>query len=87
MTVTRRLKKFRLGCKNLDDQATSGRPKSVDPKSVPQASPVSSNRRVSGEFSISQSGVLHDLMAKAFWATELYSMQQKYCKTFDSAWY
>ena len=28
--VTRWLKKFSLGCKNLNDQARSGRPKTVD---------------------------------------------------------
>ena len=33
-TVTRWLKKFRSGCKNLDDQAISGRPKLVDSEAI-----------------------------------------------------
>ena len=66
-TVTRWFKKFRSGCKNLDDQARSGRPKTVDSEAVFQAieaNPKSSTRKVSGELGISQSSVvrrLHDL--------------------------
>ena len=66
-TVSRCFKKFRSGCKNLDDQVKSRRPKNVYSKTVLQAvatNPVSSTQRVSGELSISQSSVvrhLHDL--------------------------
>ena len=34
-TVTRWLKKFCLGCKNLDNQAVLGWPKAIDSKAVP----------------------------------------------------
>ena len=54
-------KKFYSGCKNLDDQASSGKPKTMDSKAMLQ---LSSTQRVSGELSISQSSIvshLHDL--------------------------
>ena len=54
--VSRWFKKIFSGCKNLDDQAQSGRPKSVDSESVPQAievNPASSTERVSDEVGIS----------------------------------
>ena len=46
---------FLKGCKNVDDQARSGRPKIVDSEAVLQAIEASSTRRVSGEIDISQS--------------------------------
>ena len=58
-TVTRWLKKFRLGCKNLDAQIS--RPKTVNSVAVLQAlkaNPMSSTQRVSLEFGISQSSVV-----------------------------
>ena len=61
-TVTRWLKNFCLGCKNLDDQARTGRLKIVDSEVVLQAietNPTGSIQRVSGELSISQSRVVH----------------------------
>ena len=36
-TVTRWFKKFCLGCKNLDDQTRSSRPKAMDSKAIFQA--------------------------------------------------
>ena len=65
--VTRWLKKFLLCCKDTDDQARSGRPKSVDSDAIlkaVEANPVSVIWRVSGEISIVQFDVvrqLHDL--------------------------
>ena len=50
--VNKWFKKFRLCCKNVDDQARSGRLKRVDAEAMFQAveaNPVSSIRRVSGE--------------------------------------
>ena len=54
-------KKFYPNCKNLNYQARLGKPKMVDSKPVFQAMEanlVSSTWRVSGELSISQSGVV-----------------------------
>ena len=51
-TVTRWLKKFRSGCKNLYDLTRPGRPKTENSEPVLQAieaNPMSSSRRVSGE--------------------------------------
>ena len=68
--VTKESKKFPSGCKNHDDQARYGRPKSVDSGAVLQtleANLASCNRRVSGEFGISESCLvlhLHDLGKK-----------------------
>ena len=62
-TVTRRFKKFCSGCKKFDDQARSGRSRTMDSDTI-EANVESSNQRVSGEISISQSSVichLHDL--------------------------
>ena len=55
-TLTRWFKKFCFGCKNLDDQARFGKPKTMDSEVVSQttaANPVSSTWRVSGELGIS----------------------------------
>ena len=63
-TVIRWFKKFCSCCKNLDDQAMSVRPKAMDSEAVLkaiEANLASSAWRVSGEFSISQSSVLHHL--------------------------
>ena len=51
ITGIRWFKKFRLGCKNLNDLEKSSRPKSVDSEvfsSVIEANPTSSSRRTSG---------------------------------------
>ena len=56
--VTRWFMEFHLGCKNLDDQAKSGRPETINSKAVFQATeanPVSSIQWVSGKLSISLS--------------------------------
>ena len=62
-TMTSWLKKFRSGCKKLDDLARLGRPKTEDSEAVLQvveANPVRSDGRVSGEISSSlSSGVRH----------------------------
>ena len=58
--------KFHSGCKNADDQARKGWPKTVDSEAVLQtikANPVSSIWRILGKLGISQSRVvchLHD---------------------------
>ena len=49
--VNKWIKKFRSGCKNLHNQARSGRPKTVDSEAVLQGietNPASSTWRVSG---------------------------------------
>ena len=63
-TVTKWSKKFHSSCMYLDNQARSGRPKTVDSKVLLQANevnPASSILRVSGELSISQSRVVYYL--------------------------
>ena len=66
--ITRWFKKFRSGCKNLDDQARSGRSKTVDSEAVLQtieANPVSNTRRGSDELGILQhSGIRHRLIPR-----------------------
>ena len=61
--VTKWFKKFRSGCKNLDDQAMSGRTKTVAFEAVlsSQRKSVSGTERVSGELGISQSSVVRQL--------------------------
>ena len=57
-------KKFCSGCNNLDDQAMSGRPKTADSGAAFQAleaNPMSSTRRVSGEFDISLFSVVRPI--------------------------
>ena len=69
-TVTRWLKKFYLCSKNIDDQARSGRLKTVHSEAMFQAieaNSMSNIRRISCDFSISQSTVvchLHNLKLK-----------------------
>ena len=61
-TVTRSLKKFRSGYRNLDDKARLDKPKTMDSEAVLQViepNPVSSTRRVSGELCISLFSVVH----------------------------
>ena len=66
-TVTRWVKKFCLGCKNLDNQPRPGKPKSVYSEGILQtieANLVSNIQRPSGKLSMSQFSVvshLHDL--------------------------
>ena len=60
-TITCRLKKFCSGCKNLDNQARLGRPKTIDSELVLQAketNQASSTCRVSGKLGILQSSVV-----------------------------
>ena len=61
---SRWLKKFRTGCKNLDDQVRSGMPKIVDSEVLPkttEANRASSSWRVSGELGILQFSIIHHL--------------------------
>ena len=50
-TIIRWFKKFYLGCKNLDNQASSSKPITKDSKALQtiDANPVSSSQRVSGD--------------------------------------
>ena len=60
--VTRLYKKFHPGYLNFDDQARLGKPKIIDCKamlSAVEVNPVISTQRVSGEFGILQSSVVH----------------------------
>ena len=68
-TVTKRPKKFRSGCKNLDEQARSGRSKKwiLRPFRAIETNEASSTRKISGELSISQFSMvrhLHELGQK-----------------------
>ena len=71
--VTRGFKKFHSGCKNLENQAELGRPKTMDSKSVLEAiekTLVNSTLRLSGELGITQSSVIchiHD-QGKSIWS-------------------
>ena len=63
-TVSRWFKKFHSGCKNINDQAKSGRLRSMDSGAMfltIEANPVSSIRAVSGKLSISQSSAVHHI--------------------------
>ena len=80
--VTRKFKKFYLGCKTFDDQARSGRPKTVDY----EANPANSTRRLSGEFSISQTSAVSHLhkLNKNIQSCQVYLILTKFCRIFDS---
>ena len=53
--LTRWILKSCTGCKNLDNQARSGRPKTADSETVLKAIEASGTRRVSGELKNRQS--------------------------------
>ena len=81
-TVTRGLKKFCLGYKNLNDQAKSIGPKTIDSEAMQQAieaNLASSTRRVLGE------PVTFTTSAKTSGTAKFCHMLLKYCKTFDSS--
>ena len=86
--VTRWFKKFCLVCKNLDDQAKSGRPKTVDSEAVLQpieANLVSSTQRVSSELDISQSHVIHHHLhefGKSIQSCRIFSLIVNYINLF-----
>ena len=89
--VTRLFKNFLLGCKNFDNQARSGRPKSVDCEAILQAIETnlvnSSTQRISGIGLASLHPVwfiTFTTLAKASRTTELCLTLLKYCQTFDS---
>ena len=82
--VTRWLKKICLSYKNLNDQSRSSRPRTVNSEAVLQAidaNSASSTRRVSGEFSISQSSVVCQLhvtkILQNFWFTQAHNYYSK----------
>ena len=50
-TLTRRLKKLQLGCKNLNNQVRSGWPKNVDSNAI-NLNPVNSTQKVSSKLDI-----------------------------------
>ena len=89
--VTRRFEKFCSSCKNLDDQAGSGRFKAMDFKVVLQAikaNSASSKQRVSGELNISLSSVgyhFHDL-SKNIQCCQIVPHVTKIWQNFDSPW-
>ena len=91
-TVTRWLKKFHLGCKNLNDQANSGKTKNMDSKSMLQAIEadlVSSTREYQAYLGSHSSVWFVTIMtlAKASGVEELCLTLPNYCKTFDSLSY
>ena len=77
--VIREFKKFRSGCKHLNDQSSSGRPKTVDSETVLQITEANlegSTPRVSGEL-VSHSSVwlvTFTISANAFKAAKLWLM-------------
>ena len=89
-TVTRWFKKFCLGCKNLNDQARSSRPKTMDSK-------VTLLRKIQWvaleEYQVSLASnnllrvVTFTIFTKVSWAAGLCLMLTKYCKTFYSLKY
>ena len=71
-SVIRWRKKFRWGCKNLDEWACSDRPESVNFEAVlvvDEANPTSRTWRVSGKLGISQFILVHYLhgLIKSIW--------------------
>ena len=92
ITVTKLFKKMQSGSKNLDNQARSGRPKTVNSEAVLQtieANPVCLTLRESGELYISQYRVVghfYYLSAKSIRSCRIMPyVQPKYCKTFYSS--
>ena len=87
--VNKRLKKFLLVYKNLDNQTRSGRPKSVDSEAS-ESNMVSNSWSVSGDLTSHNPAwfvVIFIILTKSSKATKLRRMLQKYCKTFDSLYY
>ena len=81
--VSRQLKKFRSGCKNFDDQATSGRTKNINSQAVPQAietKPTSSSGKISGDVSILQFRVVRHLPALSDNASRYQSSSSSSCR-------
>ena len=87
-TVTRWFEKCCSGCKNLNKQASSGKPKTMNSEAILQAieaSLVGSTYRVSGKFIIVQSNVichLHNLSTRS--CRIVSHVPSKYNKIFDS---
>ena len=78
-SVTRWFKKFGLGCKNLNDQTRSGRPKSIDSKVMIHGG------KYGKYYSESSRHLTVTFTTKTFRAAELCIMLPKYCKTFHSS--
>ena len=80
-TVTRWFKRFFSGCKNLDNQAKSGRPRTI--LQGIETNSVSHTQRVSSKLGISQSSVVHLLhdLTKEPKASRLYVTLPKCFKT------
>ena len=92
-TITRWFKKFCSGCKNLDDQTRSGRPKTVDSEAMLQAIeviPTSNTQSIKWACHLSSVWfVTFTTLAKASGAVELYLMlPQNIAKllTHSSSW-
>ena len=86
-TVTRWLQSFCSGCKNLDNQAKSGRPKTVNPGAVLQAieaNTASSTQRVSSELSLLQSSIVDHIhnLSKNIWSCWIVSHVAKILQNF-----
>ena len=76
--ITRRLKKFHLDYKNLNNLVKSGRPKSIGFHDI-EANPASNTGRVSDKLNISQSSVVHNFDK----SIQICLMLPKYSKTLD----
>ena len=87
--LTRWFKKFCSGCKNLNKQARSNRPKTMDSEDVFQA--VETNLVTLGEYQVSSVShspvwfITFTTSAKVSRVAKLCLMLPKYCKTFDSS--
>ena len=81
--------KFHSTCKNLDDQARSGRPKTMDYEAVLQT--IDANRVALGEYQARLAShnslwfVTFMTSIKSPIADELCATLSKYCKNFDSS--
>ena len=89
-TVNWWINKFCWGCKTLDDQARSGRPKTMDSEAMFQAKEMNSatsTQKVSGEFSSPEWYVTFTTLAKASLDAELKIKLPKYWKLNSSEYF
>ena len=91
--VNRWFKKFCLACKHLDNQVSSGRPKTMDSLAMLYAietNLASGTWRVSGEFHISQSSIVYHLcnLSSSIWRCQIMIHVIKILQNFYSSfWY
>ena len=82
-TGTKWFKKFRSGCKKLNDQVKSGRPKNVNSEAVQIWGVALGEYQRAWYLTINCGFIIFTNLAKAFWAIKLCLTLPKYCITFD----